>query len=652
MKLNKYLLTVILFIMYFSVLSIVLAVTIVYKDSSTIEGDLEDMNNKYVVVSNALGKIQIPVDNVKAIIFRNHNMFQTGREVSIGGKKYEGYATELSKEYVTVTTWFGNVKVNLKSDILDFIGFEKVDFPNVPLETYFQVELSLNEYYVCSLKSGEMIVGTQLSSNNDYLIVSDNYRNTFYILKGAVEDLYIPYKYAKGYDLVVLSTGRKLYGVVKKLSETQYEVSGQWGKVVVNQGEILFTTYKETKEQVVQPVQPTPKVEPAPNLLDRLIYDKDGVAVVVADSPIKVEGKEIKRINIYPRQIVDPRTGIVFVLVPGGVFKMGADTSWGSVDDDELPQREVYVSAFYISKYPITVKQYLDFLKASQTSSSVVYGKQISPVEIDFLSQKVRVSYNAPQALLNSPITGINYLSAKAYCDWAGYQLPTEAQWEKAARGTDGRRYPWGNSRPTTYNDGKKDYPVDMFEETDVSPYGVVNMYGYPIEICRDYYSKDAYKKLPKDDPLNTTGTYVVGRTGVLTGRITDRIPILPSEPRDDTTFRVVLSVEEALDISKKPLNNKLVGITWFVVNDNIKKQYSVKSEGLYVAYVESGSPAQLAGVKTGDVIVKIDGKAIKSQDDALKALSGKKQGDVSVLTIERAGKTLEIKIKLGIWLF
>lgn len=124
MKLNKYLLTVILFIMYFSVLSIVLAVTIVYKDSSTIEGDLEDMNNKYVVVSNALGKIQIPVDNVKAIIFRNHNMFQTGREVSIGGKKYEGYATELSKEYVTVTTWFGNVRVNLKSDILDFIGFE------------------------------------------------------------------------------------------------------------------------------------------------------------------------------------------------------------------------------------------------------------------------------------------------------------------------------------------------------------------------------------------------------------------------------------------------------------------------------------------------------------------------------------------------
>jgi formylglycine-generating enzyme required for sulfatase activity len=620
------------------------AVIVVYRDGSTLEGTIEDSNSSYVVVNSTLGKIQIPVSDIQSIVFKDGMIPQSGQEFSLNGKRYRGYVIELSKDYAVVTTWFGKIKLNLKSDSVDYLGFEKVELPSVTSEPFFQVELVLNDYYICSLINGEMIVGGELNTSDDYITVVDSYKNTFFILKGALEYIYIPYKQAKGYDMVVLDTGRKLYGVVKKISDTQYEISGHWGKVIVNENNIVFSTYKEAKEQsseIVQYIQ-----------LEKAIYDKDGVATIVTDVPVKVEGKEVRKINIYPKEIVDPRTGITFVLVPGGVFKMGADASWKNVEEDELPQREVYVSAFYISKYPVTVKQYLDFLKASQTGSSIIAGKQINPVEIDFLGQKVRASYSAPANLLNVPITGINYASAKAYCNWAGYQLPTEAQWEKAARGTDGRRYPWGNESQTKYNDGRKDYPVDEFENVDISPYGVVNTYGYPIELCRDYYAKDAYKKLPKENPLNTTGTYVVGRAGVLAGRITDRIPLTPSEPRNDVTFRVVMDAEEAFNIVKKPLNNKLLGITWFVVNENVKKQYSVKSEGLYVAFVETGSPAQLAGIKTGDVIVKIDGKNIKSYDDALKALSGKRQGDISTLTIDRGGKAIEIKVRLGVWLF
>jgi len=620
------------------------AVIVVYRDGSTLEGTIEDSNSSYVVVNSTLGKIQIPVSDIQSIVFKDGMIPQSGQEFSLNGKRYRGYVIELSKDYAVVTTWFGKIKLNLKSDSVDYLGFEKVELPSVTSEPFFQVELVLNDYYICSLINGEMIVGGELNTSDDYITVVDSYKNTFFILKGALEYIYIPYKQAKGYDMVVLDTGRKLYGVVKKISDTRYEISGHWGKVIVNENNIVFSTYKEAKEQsseIVQYIQ-----------LEKAIYDKDGVATIVTDVPVKVEGKEVRKINIYPKEIVDPRTGITFVLVPGGVFKMGADASWKNVEEDELPQREVYVSAFYISKYPVTVKQYLDFLKASQTGSSIIAGKQINPVEIDFLGQKVRASYSAPANLLNVPITGINYASAKAYCNWAGYQLPTEAQWEKAARGTDGRRYPWGNESQTKYNDGRKDYPVDEFENVDISPYGVVNTYGYPIELCRDYYAKDAYKKLPKENPLNTTGTYVVGRAGVLAGRITDRIPLTPSEPRNDVTFRVVMDAEEAFNIVKKPLNNKLLGITWFVVNENVKKQYSVKSEGLYVAFVETGSPAQLAGIKTGDVIVKIDGKNIKSYDDALKALSGKRQGDISTLTIDRGGKAIEIKVRLGVWLF
>ncbi len=629
------------------------AVIVVYKDGSILEGTIKDLNSNYVVVNSTLGEIQIPVSNIQSVVFKDGTIPQSGQEFSLNGRKFRGYVTELSKDYAVVTTWFGKIKLNLKSGSVDYLGFEKVELPSITSETFFQVELVLNDYYICALVNGEMIVGTELNTSGEYITLVDSYKNTFFILKGALEYIYIPYKRAKGFDLVVLHNGQKLYGVVKKLSDTQYEISGQWGKVVVNQNDVVFSTYQETKEQSSQIARyDQPIQQSATTLIEKAIYDKDGVATIVVDDPVKVEGKEVRKINIYPKEIVDPRTGITFVLVPGGVFKMGGDVSWRNVEEDELPQREVYVSAFYISKYPITVKQYLDFLKASQIGSSIIAGKQISPVEIDFLGQKVRVSYSAPAILLNVPITGINYASAKAYCDWAGYQLPTEAQWEKAARGTDGRRYPWGNESQTNYNDGRKDYPVNEFENVDISPYGVVNTYGYPIELCRDYYAKDAYKKLPKENPLNTTGTYVVGRAGAVAGRITDRIPLTPSEPRNDVTFRVVMDAEEAFNIIKKPLKNKLLGITWFVVNENIKKQYNVKSEGLYVAFVETGSPAQLAGIKDGDVIVKIDGKTIKSPDDALKALSGKKQGDISVLTIDRGGKAIEIKVRLGGWLF
>ncbi|MFN3692466.1 MAG: formylglycine-generating enzyme family protein, partial [Fervidobacterium sp.] len=167
--------------------------------------------------------------------------------------------------------------------------------------------------------------------------------------------------------------------------------------------------------------------------------------------------------------------------------------------------------------------------------------KNIQPVEQKISNTTLHVSFTTDPKFHNLPITGINWYSAKAYCDWAGYQLPTEAQWEKAARGTDARIYPWGSTTLAKYNDGKGDYPVDAFEKSDFSPYGLINMFGFPIEYCRDYYDPDAYKKLKNDNPINNSGTLVVGRCGAISNRITDRIPVNPSEIRNDFTFRVVM---------------------------------------------------------------------------------------------------------------
>jgi len=629
----------------FIFISSIFAATVIYKDGTKVSGILIEMDNERITLDIIWGKIEIPLEYVQSIVFKDSLWPESGQEFSINRKKYEGYVLEVTKDYVVAATWFGKIKIAL-NEWVDYIGFEKVSFEEPTNNSSFNVQLSTNDSFVCTLYDGNMIIADRIESSDEYIVIPDRYGNIFYISKFAVEEIYIPYKSATGYDLLILKDGRKLYGVVKILSPNTYEISGVWGKENVNIADVLFTTFREQKFQ-----ERTGSSFVMDH--DKIIYDKDNVATMITDSVLRVSDKVVSVINVYPREIKDPRTGIEFVLIPGGTFKMGANTSWGKVDEDELPQRDVYVSSFYISKYPITVKQYLDFLRASQTSSSANVGRQIAPIEIDFLNQKIRVSYSTSSSMYNYPITGINYDSAKAYCEWAGYQLPTEAQWEKAARGTDGRMYPWGNTKPIRYNDGKKDYDVKAFEDTDVSPYSVVNMFGLPIELCRDYFDTDAYKKLPKENPLNSTsGANVVGRTGVISGRITDRIPISVSETRNDVTFRVVLNPEDALNISKKPLNNKFFGVYWYVVNDSVKKQYKVSTDGLYVVYVEAGSPAQNGGMKPGDVVVTIDGKSIKTQQDAAKAVSGKKQGDICNVIVNRSGKQVELKIRVGVWTF
>lgn len=608
---------------------------LVYKSGDSIDGKLVELFENYIVFDTSLGRIFAIIDQVKFVIFNSSIQPEEGF-ASLSGKKIKGYVTDIKGNYIIVTTNFGKMKFVRTNDI-DYLSFEKVEFQSLPVFDGLNIDLSLSNMYTVFLSSGDVFTGQKLSSDDKYIIISDNQGNEIYIEKVFVENLYIPISNANGYELLILKNGRRLYGKVTKVDENDLEVSGEWGKLKVKLSEVVFTTYKSSYEKSQFPSE--------------IIYDKDGVASMVVKTPLKVNNKEVKVIKVYPQEIVDPRTGVTFVFIPGGTFKMGADTSWGKVEEDELPARNVYISGFYISKYPITVKQYLDFLRAGK-SSNVLSGKNITPVTIDFLGSKFTVGYTANKSSYDFPITNINWISAKAYCDWAGYKLPTEAQWEKAARGTDGRIYPWGNGKATKFNDGKKEYSVKAFEDVDVSPYGVVNMFGYPIEYCMDYYSKDAYKNLPNENPINTSGTLVVGRVGAIANRITDRVPVSPSEARSDFTFRVVVEADSIFSVINKPMDNKLMGVTWFVVNDKVKSTYGVKADGLYVAYVEEGSPAQIAGLKVGDVITSIDQKTIKNPDDVTKIVANKKINDEITVTVNRAGQMVNIKLKLGVWKF
>jgi len=181
------------------------------------------------------------------------------------------------------------------------------------------------------------------------------------------------------------------------------------------------------------------------------------------------------------------KDGARMVLVPAGEFMMGTS----EYDDDQEPVHRIYLNDFYMDKHEVTVGQYAKFLEASNTEEPPAWKLMNRP-------------HNQ-----NRPVGYISWFDADAYCQWAEKRLPTEAEWEKAARGTDGRLYPWGNTPPTQRraNFGKSDWnkhavfvPVGALEDGK-SPYGIYDMAGNVWEWVADWYDEKYYAKSPSVNP-------------------------------------------------------------------------------------------------------------------------------------------------------
>ena len=165
------------------------------------------------------------------------------------------------------------------------------------------------------------------------------------------------------------------------------------------------------------------------------------------------------------------------ITIPAGAFTMGRDDG----PDDERPAHSVTLPAFRIDRLPVTNAQFAEFLNVrghSTAGGERLYDFDYSDARIHTVNGK----YVADRGFENHPAVEPSWLGARDYCAWRGKRLPTEAEWEKAARGTDARRYPWGNAPPTRaqaqfggrFNDTQ---PVDQFA-AGASPYGMLGMAG------------------------------------------------------------------------------------------------------------------------------------------------------------------------------
>jgi formylglycine-generating enzyme required for sulfatase activity len=225
-----------------------------------------------------------------------------------------------------------------------------------------------------------------------------------------------------------------------------------------------------------------------------VMISTEGYRFEIRRVTVQPEGKEIvsvileklKEGEIGPPTIINPKDGAEMILIPAGEFIMGSDKSKdGMAQDNEQPQRKVYLDGYYIYKYEVTVSQYRKFYQETK--------RQMMPLAPSWGWQD------------NHPVVNVTWDDAKAYCDWAGVQLPTEAQWEKAARGTDGRIYPWGNewdnSKYNNINTGPgQTAPVGSYPQ-GASPYGVMDLAGNVWEWCADWYDGNYYASAPDRNP-------------------------------------------------------------------------------------------------------------------------------------------------------
>ena len=214
---------------------------------------------------------------------------------------------------------------------------------------------------------------------------------------------------------------------------------------------------------------------------------------------------------------------MLVMYIPEGSFLMGSANSDSNASADEKPQHEVYLDAFWMDAYEISNEMFVKFVQetgyqtaAEEQGYSYMYSSSGAWAEYSGVNWRHPMGENTT-ADSSLPVVHVNYYDATAYCAWAGGRLPTEAEWEKAARGEDGRLYPWGNtfaSANLRYNASGGPISIYSFPESQ-SPYGVFNMAGNVFEWTNDWYNANYYSNSPTNNPTGpSNGDLIALRSG------------------------------------------------------------------------------------------------------------------------------------------
>ena len=225
------------------------------------------------------------------------------------------------------------------------------------------------------------------------------------------------------------------------------------------------------------------------------------------------------------------------VLIPAGEFAMGSDRGQA----DEQPVHRVSLDAFHLDVYEVTVSRYAEFLASQRADPPFKWNEATTG------SQG------------NKPVTGVDWYDARDYCRWVGKRLPTEAEWEMAARGTEGRLYPWGNEHPTKAHANAGQTKWRGYDTlTNVgrygpgkSPNGLYDLAGNLWEWVADWYDPTYYQYSPRENPTGpSAGPLRVLRGGAWNNdsqsiRSANRAGYAPKARRNDVGFRCAKDAKE-----------------------------------------------------------------------------------------------------------
>jgi formylglycine-generating enzyme required for sulfatase activity len=280
-----------------------------------------------------------------------------------------------------------------------------------------------------------------------------------------------------------------------------------------------------------------------PGVLGFVIITVIILLVLWIEPPVFLEGKkgnEDNQISVNPPLSITapitrctqqasiegfPVNVMPMVHIPAGEFEMGNNSREGW-DNDESPLHTVYLDDFYIDQYEVTNQLFADFLN-DQDNQTEGHAAWFDTDDEDARIHHLNGEWKADSDFENHPVVEVTWYGARAYCEWDKKRLPTEAEWEKAARGTEGNIYPWGNEFDSSLANGDDEkiedaYLIpctpsccDGYDRTasvgsfpgGISPYWVHDMAGNVWEWVYDYYKENYYSHSPSTNPIAESET-------------------------------------------------------------------------------------------------------------------------------------------------